>query len=46
MIVDRNYRIVGLSAEFFEIVGGKPEQIELIYEIPVDYVIPNFKYYA
>ena len=45
MVVDNQHRIVGLSEEFFNIVGGKPDQIELIYEIPVEYVIPKFKLY-
>ncbi|CAD8104784.1 unnamed protein product [Paramecium sonneborni] len=46
MIVDNQNKIVGLSEEFFEIVGGSQDQIELIYGIPVDYVIPKFKFHA
>ncbi|CAD8090904.1 unnamed protein product [Paramecium primaurelia] len=46
MVVDNQHKIVGLSEEFFEIVGGSSDQIELIYGIPVDYVIPKFKFYV
>lgn len=41
MVVDQTLTLVALSAEFQEIFGVE-QHLQLLYGIPVEYIIPKF----